>query len=146
MWEKQIEDIVKFVASLPDERTDAVQPTRSQFTRLLAEPAAARRVPGIPARMNENENYKCSKEEAVLTKQFMKLIDWGEANKIKYRPNLAPAEYTDLIVQNVVTDEKKAAANNSGHLFEKALYDKNVLSSEEEKLFVESIKKVLQCG
>lgn len=72
MWEKQIEDIVKFVASLPDERTDAVQPTRSQFTRLLAEPAAARRVPGIPARMNENENYKCSKEEAVLTKQFMK--------------------------------------------------------------------------
>ena len=72
MWEKQIEDIVKFVASLPDERTDAVQPTRSQFTRLLAEPAAARRVPGIPARMNENGNYKCSKEEAVLTKQFMK--------------------------------------------------------------------------
>ena len=91
---------------------------------------------------------KRSKEKEAeidrLTKHFMKLIDWGETNKIKYRPNLAPAEYTDLIVQNVVTDEKKTAANNAGHLFEKALYDKNVLSSEEEKLFVESINLILQ--
>ena len=28
----------------------------------------------------------------------------------------------------------------------KALYDKEVLSGEEEKLFMESIKQVLQCG
>ena len=74
----------------------------------------------------------------------MKLIDWGEANKLKYRPNLAPAEYTDLIVQNVVTDEKKAAANNAGHLFEKALYDKNVLNAEEEKSFITAIQNIIR--
>ena len=93
---------------------------------------------------------KRSKEKTAeidrLTKQFMKLIDWGEANKIHYKANLAPAEYTDLIAQNVQTDDNKAAARNAGQLFEKALYDKEVLSGEEEKLFEESIKQVLQCG
>ncbi len=93
---------------------------------------------------------KRSKEKTAeidrLTKHFMKLIDWGEANKVHYKANLAPAEYTDLIAQNVQTDENKLAARNAGSLFEKALYDKEVLSGEEEKLFVESIKKVLQCG
>lgn len=93
---------------------------------------------------------KRSKEKTAeidrLTKHFMKLIDWGEANKIHYKANLAPAEYTDLIAQNVQTEENKTAARNAGQLFEKALYDKEVLSGEEEKLFVESIKKVLQCG
>ena len=93
---------------------------------------------------------KRSKEKTAeidrLTKHFMKLIDWGEANKIHYKANLAPAEYTDLIAQNVQTEENKTAARNAGQLFEKALYDKEVLSGEEEKLFVESIKQVLQCG
>lgn len=93
---------------------------------------------------------KRSKEKTAeidrLTKHFMKLIDWGEANKIHYKANLAPAEYTDLIAQNVQTEENKTAAINAGQLFEKALYDKEVLSGDEEKLFVESIKQVLQCG
>ena len=93
---------------------------------------------------------KRSKEKTAeidrLTKQFMKLIDWGETNKIHYKANLAPAEYTVLIAQNLQTDENKEAARNAGLLFEKALYDKEVLSGEEEKLFEESIKQVLQCG
>ena len=93
------------------------------------------------------KNAKRSKEKQTeidrLTRHFMKLIDWGEANEIKYKQNLAPAEYTNLIMQKVQTEEKKAAANNAGHLFEKALYDKNVLSAEEEKLFVESINLLI---
>ena len=72
MWEKQIEDIVKFIDSIPDERKDAVQPTREQFTRILSEPCSARKVPGIPTRMNENGNYHCTPEEAEATKAFMK--------------------------------------------------------------------------
>lgn len=92
---------------------------------------------------------KRSKEKTAeidrLTKQFMRLIDWGEAHKIHYRVNLAPAEYTKLIEQYFQTEDNKEAASNAGQLFEKALYDKEVLSPEEEKLFVESIKKVLQC-
>ena len=92
---------------------------------------------------------KRSKEKTAeidrLTKQFMRLIDWGEAHKIHYRVNLAPAEYTKLIEQYFQTEDNKEAATNAGQLFEKALYDKEVLTAEEEKLFIESIKKVLQC-
>ena len=91
---------------------------------------------------------KRSKEKEAeidrLTKHFMKLIDWGEAHKIKYRANLAPAEYTKLIMEIVASDKNKAAANNAGQLFEKALYDKNVLTTEEESLFVDSVKKLIQ--
>lgn len=72
MWEKQIEDIVKFIDSMPDEKDGAPQPTRERFTRLLAEPCGARRVPGIPVRMNSDDNYHCTEEEAKLTKDFMK--------------------------------------------------------------------------
>ncbi len=93
------------------------------------------------------KKVKRSKEKEAeidrLTKHFMKLIDWGEANEIKYKQNLAPAEYTAIIAEKMVTDEKKTAANNTGRLFEKALYDKNVLSAEEEALFVESINTMI---
>ena len=85
------------------------------------------------------------KEDEIdrLTKHFMKLIDCGEAKGINYKQNLAPAEYTALIKEKFETDENKAAANNAGQLFEKALYDKNVLTSQEETLFVESINKLI---
>ena len=82
---------------------------------------------------------KRSKEKTAeidrLTKQFMRLIDWGEAQKIHYRPNLAPAEYTALIGSQ--------KAEIAGQLFEKALYDKNVLTAEEEKSFIEAIEAII---
>ena len=80
-----------------------------------------------------------------LTKQFMRLIDWGESHKIHYRANLAPAEYTELIANFLQTEENKNLANKAGLLFEKALYDKELLSKDEEKDFLESINKVMQC-
>lgn len=72
-----------------------------------------------------------------LTKHFMRLIDWGESQGIKYSQTLAPAEYTQLINTN--------SAKLSGELFEKALYDKNVLTAQEEKDFVEAVKEII-CG
>ncbi len=72
-----------------------------------------------------------------LTKHFMKIIDWGQSKGIKYKTNLAPAEYTALIN----TEPAKLA----GQLFEKALYDKNILSVEEEKAFIEAVKEII-CG
>lgn len=77
-----------------------------------------------------------------LTKHFMKLIDWGEAHEIKYRANLAPAEYTRMI-ESAVSDDLRDAVRMSGQLFEKALYDKNVLSREEESRFVECVKRIV---
>ena len=66
----------------------------------------------------------------------MKLIDWGQAHEIKYSQNLAPAEYTALF--------NNETANLAGNLFEKALYDKNVLTTEEEKQFIEAVEKILK--
>ena len=94
------------------------------------------------------KKVKRSKEKEAeidrLTKHFMKLIDWGEAHKIKYKANLAPAEYTKLIANVLESKENKASATIAGQLFEKALYDKNVLSAEEEALFVDSIHRLVQ--
>lgn len=75
-----------------------------------------------------------------LTKYFMRLIDWGEAHKISYKTNLAPAEYTSLIENQFNMPEAKKA----GLLFEKALYDKNVLTADEERAFVEAVKKIIE--
>ena len=83
---------------------------------------------------------KRSKEKVAeidrLTKVFMKLIDWGEAHEIKYSVNLAPAEYTSLF--------KSENASLAGSLFEKALYDKNVLTAQEEKAFIDAINMVMR--
>ena len=51
MLKKYAEEIEQFMPSVVRGREDSVMPTRSQFTRLLSSPAAARRVPGIPERM-----------------------------------------------------------------------------------------------
>ena len=70
-----------------------------------------------------------------LTKHFMRLIDWGQSHGIKFTQTLAPAEYTALF--------KNKTADLVGQLFEKALYDKNVLTAEEEKVFIASIKEII---
>ena len=53
------------------------------------------------------------------------------------------ASLTALISQNIQTDDNKDAAKNAGLLFEKALYDKDILSTDEEKLFISAIDTIL---
>lgn len=72
--EKQVQLIKEFVDAIPDERADAVKPTRKQFTRLLSEISSSRKVPGISSRMNENGNYHCNNLESVETRKFLKQI------------------------------------------------------------------------
>ena len=71
MWDIQAKSIKEFIDSIPEERKGAVKPTREQFTRLLSAPSAARKVPGIPVYMNEDEDYHCTDEEADETKAFL---------------------------------------------------------------------------
>lgn len=99
---------------------------------------------------------KKSKEKRIeldrLTKQFMKIIDWGAKREIIYKNTLAPAEYTQLIEDFIEkngdfnTEDKisfKNDAHTIGSLFEKALYDKELLSKEEEKIFLQKIDTIL---
>ena len=71
MLKKYAEEIEQFMPSVVRGREDSVMPTRSQFTRLLSSPAAARRVPGIPERMNEDGEYICNEKEAAIVKEFL---------------------------------------------------------------------------
>ena len=71
MLDIQAKSIKEFIDSIPEEREGAAKPTRAQFTRLLSKPSAARRVPGIPVYMNEDEDYHCSAEEANEVKAFL---------------------------------------------------------------------------
>ena len=80
-----------------------------------------------------------------LTKQFMTLIDWGSRRSLDYRVTMAPAEYTKLIKEYFDFHDRKshsAFASSAGYLFEKALYDKSILSEMEEKEFLSSIKSI----
>ena len=82
---------------------------------------------------------KKSKEKKAeldrLTRHFMRIIDWGTENGYEYTKNLAPAEYTRLL------NNKNAL--EAGLLFEKALYDKECLTKEEEKSFIDNVDCVV---
>lgn len=109
------------------------------------------------------------KEIDRLTTQFLKLIEWGEERGIKYKKNLAPAEYTSLIAERYPalpdlgesseaaktagTDSSPEhaagstfadAAKNAGTLFEKALYAKELLTADEEKRFATAVSEVIK--
>jgi len=87
---------------------------------------------------------KKSKEKKAeldrLTKEFIKMISWGEQKQIMYKKSQAPAEYTEVLFNQTHIDYLKKI----GFLFEKALYSKDLLSKDEEKEYKDCIQKVLQ--
>ena len=123
IWE-EIRDFFKYLIS----KSEAAQPYATVQSKKFSE--------SIKDFIKKAGRSKEKREEIDrLTKHFMRLIDWGESKGIKYSSNLAPAEYTSLF--------KNETADLAGQLFEKALYDKNVLSKEEETLFISSINTIL---
>ena len=82
---------------------------------------------------------KKSKEKRAeldrLSREFAKLIDWGEEHDIHYTKNLAPAEYTALF--------KNKEADIAGLLFEQALYAKDPLTPQQEDEFNKAVKAVI---
>ena len=80
-----------------------------------------------------------------LTRLFMTLIDWGSRRQIEYKVTMAPGEYTKLIKDYFDSNDRKSHSGfafTAGDLFEKALYDKNILSEEEERNFVQAVKSI----
>ena len=95
MLTKYAEEIAKFMPSVVKGNGGSVVPTRKQFTRLLASPAATRKVPGIPVHMGEDCEYICNEEEAATVKDFIKQmykIDSKESlieyQKIQFRSSV----------------------------------------------------------
>lgn len=96
------------------------------------------------------KSTKKSKEKKAeldrLTSIFVKLIAWGSRNNIPYTKNLAPAEYTDRIVDYFRKSEQLnnvIFANKAGLIFEKALYSKDLLSKNEENDFKDSVNSII---
>lgn len=70
-----------------------------------------------------------------LTRQFVKLINFGESLGYKYKKSFGPLEYTLFFNLN--------SAEQAGILFEKALYSKDTLTEVEENQFVNFIKETV---
>ena len=123
IWQ-EIKDFIKYVFSKDNSNSSAYSTVQSKKFQ--------------DSMMEFLKKAKRSKEKIAeidrLTKKFMRLIDWGEAHGIKYTPNLAPAEYTVLF--------KSEKADLAGQLFEKALYDKNVITQQEESDFIAAIESI----
>lgn len=80
------------------------------------------------------------KEIDRLTDRFLDIIRWGEEHEVHYGKHLAPAEYTGMISARF--PERTTSAEEAGQLFEKALYSKELLTSDEEKRFLEAAKEL----
>ena len=118
MIKKYVDGIKEFVATLPEERLDAVQPTRNQFTRLLGSVSAARRIPGIPVRMTEDKDYLCTGEEVVVVKDFlgkMFRIDSKESllsyQEVQFRSSVHYEQFMTFWKGAPLFDTKKLAPN-----------------------------------
>lgn len=96
-----------------------------------------------------NKSKEKKAELDRLTKLFMSLINWGEKHGIDYQKNMAPAEYT-LLIENFFINNKDEYnpesiknVHTAGELFEKALYDKELLSVEEEKQYINAVTNII---
>lgn len=86
-----------------------------------------------------------------LTRYFIKIINFGSKNKIIYTKNLAPKEYTNMLVEyfeKQITNEFKneyiSCCNSVGSIFEKSLYDKEIISKQEEKEYINSVNSIIK--
>lgn len=73
-----------------------------------------------------------------LTKEFIKLIDWGDKNGVYYKKSYAPGEYTELLYSKFGYEELK----HIGLIFERALYSAVLISQSEEELYKSGIEKI----
>lgn len=100
-----------------------------------------------------NYSSKKSREKVIelgrLSKHFLLLVKWAEKKDIKYTKNLAPVEFTRKIKSYLLSSQNndEQVINmimRTGFLFEKALFDKDKLSKEQEKEFISSIKTIIE--
>lgn len=94
---------------------------------------------------------KKTKEKKIeidrITQKFMLVIKWGEEHSINYRNSFAPFEYCQLIIEFLRNENADGAmiiaVETVGKLFEKALYDKELLTKQEETEYNNAIMKVV---
>jgi len=99
----------------------------------------------IQDRIRQTRNSRERRRLGRLAALFMKLIDWGEKKGISWRPDLAPAEYTDKLADTLGVETKIGnLLKTSGRLFEKALWAADPLTGSEEKVFREAVTVITQ--
>lgn len=76
-----------------------------------------------------------------LTKEFLKIVDWGDERGIACRSSWAPGEYAGELSKSFPVAERDLAL--AANLFEKALYSASLLEREEEQRFTQAVKAVL---
>ena len=72
MLEKYAQEIAEFMPSAVKTIDNSVMPTRKQFVRLLAGPAAARKIPGMTKTVDCDNDYECTPENVPAVKAFLR--------------------------------------------------------------------------
>ncbi len=80
---------------------------------------------------NTKKSAEKKQELDRLTKEFMRIIEAGTIAGFTYTKNLAPLEYAKKL--------NLACAQEAGILFEKSLYSNELLTADEEKLFIQKV-------
>lgn len=81
------------------------------------------------------------REIGNMTKQFLKVLRWGETAGLKKEQHHGPAEYTENLSKLV--PEKKAELARAAELFEKALYSGILLTRNETRLYHDSVRIII---
>ncbi|OJF76666.1 MAG: hypothetical protein BKP49_05760 [Treponema sp. CETP13] len=84
--------------------------------------------------------YKKQKEIGMLTKYFLRLIEFGNDHECPFIISFSPCEYTELLAKIYPNSNLELV----GQLFEKALYSTKLLSKIEKDQFKISIKNVIR--
>jgi hypothetical protein len=82
------------------------------------------------------------RELGRLSPLFVKLAEWGAARGISANPSTPPVEYALALAG--ARPELGAELRDAGHLFEKALYSRDILTAGEESRFREAVAAVLR--
>lgn len=87
--------------------------------------------------------HKKQREIGLLTKYFLRLIDFGNSHECVFVSSLSPLEYTTALAHVLQSSTfMRSELDQVGQLFEKALYSNQLLTKHEIRQYVDKIKNV----
>lgn len=96
----------------------------------------------VRARLRPGKSPEKKREIGRLAYQFLRIIDWGDARGLGWKPFVAPLEYARMLAAAEPRIGREAMI--AARLFEKALYAAELLGAEEESSFMLAVDAVVR--
>jgi hypothetical protein len=129
-WLASLKDLFSWM--LNSGKRDKTRPPVTRSRSIFAD--------SVKNRLRPGKSPEKKREIGRLTRQFLRIVDWGDARGLGWRPSAAPLEYARalaLAVPQIERDVMRAA-----NLFEKALYAAELLEPAEESAFILAVDAV----